>query len=115
MKTDKVRGEFDDYKYPFLNVKIDGENQQEIKERKAQAMAEAIVFAAELKRKYGKPKEHSDVFYAIDAAVVEYFKGEKITQRCPICGGEIICIENGNSYEVKCNDGGCISEGYRGI
>lgn len=54
VKNDKIRGEFDDYKYPFLNAKIDGENKQEIEERKAQAMAEAIELAAELKRKYGK-------------------------------------------------------------
>ena len=54
MKTDKIRGEFDDYKYPFLNGRIDGENHQENKEQKAQAMAEAIELAAELKRKYGK-------------------------------------------------------------
>ena len=54
MKNDKIRGEFDDYKYPFLNVEIDGENHQEIKEKKERAMAEAIEVAAELKRKYGK-------------------------------------------------------------
>ena len=54
MKTDKIRGEFDDYKYPFLKGGIDGENLQEIKEKKAKAMAEAIAFAAELERKYGK-------------------------------------------------------------
>ena len=53
MKRDKVRGEFDDYKYPFLNAAIDGEQAQEIKERKEKAMAEAIAFAAELERKYG--------------------------------------------------------------
>ena len=54
MKTDKIRGEFDDYKYPSLNSGIDGENQQEIKEKKEKAMAEAIAFAAELEKKYGK-------------------------------------------------------------
>lgn len=54
MKNDKIRGEFDDYKYPFLNGGIDGENHQEIKEKKERAMAEAIELAAELKRKYGK-------------------------------------------------------------
>ena len=47
MKTDKIRGEFDDYKYPFLNGGIDGENHQEIKEKKERAMAEAIELAAE--------------------------------------------------------------------
>ena len=54
MKKDKIRGEFDDYKYPFLNGAIDGKNHQEIKEQKESAMAEAIELAAELKRKYGK-------------------------------------------------------------
>lgn len=50
MKTDKIRGEFDDYKYPFLNSK----DHQENKEKKDRAMAEAVELAAELKRKYGK-------------------------------------------------------------
>ena len=58
---------------------------------------------------------NSKDFSAIDAAVVEYFKGEKITQRCPRCGGEMVCIVSGNSYEVKCNNGGCISERFAGI
>lgn len=53
MKQGKVRGEFDDYKYPFLNATINSEQAQEIKERKEKAMAEAIAFAAELERKYG--------------------------------------------------------------
>ena len=55
------------------------------------------------------------VFSAIDAAAAEYFKEGKITQRCPMCGGEMTCITKGNSYEVKCNDGGCISEWFSGI
>lgn len=54
VKNDKIRGEFDDYKYPFLKSGIDGENHQESKEKKDRAMAEAIELAAELKRKYGK-------------------------------------------------------------
>ena len=54
MKTDKIRGEFDDYQYPFLKGGNDGENHQEIKDKKGQAMAEAIKLAAELKRKHGK-------------------------------------------------------------
>ena len=53
MKQGKVRGEFDDYKYPFLNATINSGQAQEIKERKEKAMAEAIAFAAELERKYG--------------------------------------------------------------
>lgn len=54
VKTDKIRGEFDDYKYPFLKGGNDGKNHKENKEKKEQAMAEAIELAAELKRKYGK-------------------------------------------------------------
>lgn len=54
MKNEKIRGEFDDYKYPFLNGATDGENHQANKEKKERDMAEAIALAAELKRKYGK-------------------------------------------------------------
>lgn len=54
MKNDKIRGEFDDYKYPFLKGGSDGENHQENNVSKENAMAEAIKLAAELKRKYGK-------------------------------------------------------------
>ena len=53
MKHNKVRGEFDDYKYPFLNSSNSDENPQEIKAKKEAALAEAIKFAEELKKKYG--------------------------------------------------------------
>ena len=53
MKDNKVRGEFDDYKYPFLNSSNSNENPQEIKAKKEAALAEAIKFAEELKKKYG--------------------------------------------------------------
>ena len=54
LKKGKIRGEFDDYKYPFLNGKPDGENIQENNKKRENAMAEAIKLAEELKRKYGK-------------------------------------------------------------
>lgn len=53
MKNGKIRGEFDDYKYPFLKGGVDGEKHQANKEKKDRDMAEAIELAAELKRKYG--------------------------------------------------------------
>ena len=53
MRKGKVRGEFDDYKYPFLNNSNSDENPQEIKAKKEAALAEAIKFAEELKKKYG--------------------------------------------------------------
>ena len=54
MTTDKIRREFDDYKYPFLEHGIDDENNQDNKADKAQAMADAVKLATELRRKYGK-------------------------------------------------------------
>ena len=54
-------------------------------------------------------------FSAIDTAAREYFKDKKINQKCPRCGGEMSCVVSGNSYEVKCNKSGCISERFVGI
>ena len=57
MKHNKVRGEFDDYKYPFLNSSNSDENPPEINAKKEAALAEAIKFAEELKKKYGYSKK----------------------------------------------------------
>ncbi|GHV49153.1 hypothetical protein FACS189499_10050 [Clostridia bacterium] len=40
-------------------------------------------------------------------------KNEKI--HCPICGNEIILIENGSSDIVKCKTPDCLSTSFRGI
>ena len=54
VKSDRFRGEFDDYKYPSLKSGVDSKAYQQSKEKKDRAMAEAIELAAELKRKHGK-------------------------------------------------------------
>lgn len=60
--------------------------------------------------------ELNDKDYAtIDKASSEYFKDKTISAKCSRCGGEIVCIEHGNSYEIKCKKNNCISEIFRGI
>lgn len=56
----------------------------------------------------------SEDYAAIDAAAVEYFKENIIHTKCPRCGTVLVCVENENSYEVKCKKG-CISEKFSGI
>ena len=35
--------------------------------------------------------------------------------KCPRCGNEIVCEEQGNSYTIKCKTPNCIETGFRGI
>ena len=39
----------------------------------------------------------------------------KETVFCPRCGNEIILMQYGNSYEMKCKTKGCIAASVRGI
>lgn len=57
---------------------------------------------------------NSKDYAAIDAAVVEHFKENNINTKCPRCGTVLVCVEHGNSYEVKCKKG-CISERFSGV
>lgn len=54
-------------------------------------------------------------YAAIDVAAAEYFKGKKVEQKCPRCGSSMIVTIHSNSYEVRCEKAGCISEKFRGI
>lgn len=50
----------------------------------------------------------------IEKVAVEYFRDKNITTACPKCGKNMIVIERGNSYIVKCIEG-CIEGGFRGV
>lgn len=54
-------------------------------------------------------------FEVIDATSKEFFRGEKITQKCPRCGADMIVNANNGSYEVRCKSKGCIAETFRGV
>lgn len=54
-------------------------------------------------------------FAAIDKALEQQMKHEKITETCPRCGNQLLYIQYGSSYEVRCATDGCISEVVRGI
>jgi hypothetical protein len=54
-------------------------------------------------------------FAAIDKALEQQMKYEEITETCPRCGNELLYIQSGSSYEVRCATDGCISEVFRGI
>lgn len=36
-------------------------------------------------------------------------------KKCPRCGNDIIVIERGSAYTIKCKTPGCISLDFRGI
>lgn len=54
-------------------------------------------------------------FEAIDRALVQQMKNGHITERCPRCNGHLVYIQEGNSFEVKCETANCIEEIFRGI
>lgn len=54
-------------------------------------------------------------FTAIDKAAAEFFQDGKIITKCPRCGGEMVCVEHGASFVVKCGKNNCISEKFVGV
>lgn len=54
-------------------------------------------------------------FSAIDNAAAEFFTKNKIDQKCPRCGSNMVCDVFGNSYQVHCKKDGCISETFHGV
>lgn len=58
---------------------------------------------------------NSKDYETIDKASMEYFRDKEINTKCSRCGSEIVCIDYGNSYEIKCKKNNCISEVFRGI
>lgn len=54
-------------------------------------------------------------FAAIDKALEQQAKYGEITETCPRCGNELLYMQSGSSYEVRCKTDGCIAETFRGI
>lgn len=54
-------------------------------------------------------------YAAIDRALEQRLESGDITEKCPRCGGKLIYIQTGASYEIKCQTPNCIAEVFRGI
>jgi hypothetical protein len=47
--------------------------------------------------------------------VLEIIADDKSENKCPVCGNDIVIVENGTSYSVKCKTKDCVDFSSRGI
>ena len=53
---------------------------------------------------------------AVDRVIYEYYHDNgTISVKCPICGGDLVYTERGNSFKISCNTEGCFHYECRGI
>ncbi len=56
-----------------------------------------------------------EMFKAVDEFIKNHYENNKKVTLCPKCKTSLEMIQNGSSYEVKCQTKNCLREVFRGI